>query len=203
MNNARKIILVGGFSEIVELCELSKVEIVGIIDNKLSGKYRGYKIIGADKDARNLYGRFKELPVVISPDKPATRLYLSRLYQRVGFHFCNLVHPKASISKSAELGVGLVIQNGVNVSSDVTVNDFVKINIGANIMHDCAIGKFTTIAPNAVLLGGVGIGQGCYVGAHATVLNNLLVSDGAIVGAAATVTKNVAKNTIVKGNPAR
>ncbi len=203
MNNTRNVILVGGFSEIVELCELSKIEIVGIIDNKLSGKFRGYKIIGADKDARNLYGKFKKVPVVISPDKPAARLYLSRLYQRIGFRFCNLVHPKASISKSAKLGVGLVIQNGANVSSDVMVDDFVKINVGANIMHDCAIGKFTTIAPNAVLLGRVSIGQGCYIGAQATVLNDLLVSDGAIVGAAAMVTKNVAKNTIVKGNPAR
>lgn len=203
MNNARKAILVGGFPEIVELCESAKVEIAGIIDNKLLGEYRGYKIIGADKDACKLYDKFKKVPVIINPDKPEARLYLSGLYREAGFRFCNLIHPGASISKSAKLGVGLVIQNGANVSSNVMVHDFVKINVGANIMHDCVIGKFTTIAPNAVVLGRVNIGQGCYIGAHSTLLNDLLISNGAVIGAAAMVTKNVAKNTIVKGNPAR
>jgi len=203
MNNARNVILVGGFSEIVELCELSKIEIIGIIDNKISGKYRDYKIIGTDKDAHDLYGKFSKVPVVITPDKPEARLYLSRLYQKIGFRFCNLVHPGASISKSAKLGTGIVIQNSANVSSNVIVDDFVKVNVGAKIMHDCVIGKFTTIAPNAVLLGRVSIGKGCYIGAQSTILNDLMVSDNAIVAAAGVVTRNVTKGKIVKGNPAQ
>jgi UDP-N-acetylbacillosamine N-acetyltransferase len=203
MNNSRNVILVGGFSEIVELCELSKIEIVGIIDNKLSGKYRDYKIIGTDKDAHDLYGKFSKVPVVITPDKPDARLCLSRLYQKIGFCFCNLVHPGASISKSAKLGTGIIIQNSANVSSNVIVDDFVKVNVGAKIMHDCVIGKFTTIAPNAVLLGRVSIGKGCYIGAQSTILNDLMVSDNAIVAAAGVVTKNVTKGKIVKGNPAQ
>jgi sugar O-acyltransferase (sialic acid O-acetyltransferase NeuD family) len=202
MNNVHNVILVGGFSEIVELCELAKIEIIGIIDNKLSGKYRDYEIIGTDEDAHNLYKKFSKIPVVISPDKPAVRLYLSQLYQRSGFRFCNLIHPGASISKTSKLGVGLVIQNHANVSSNVIINDFVKINVGANIMHDCVVGRFTTIAPNAVLLGRVSIGSGCYIGAQSTILNDIVISDKAVVGAAAVVTKNVNKSSVVKGNPA-
>jgi sugar O-acyltransferase (sialic acid O-acetyltransferase NeuD family) len=203
MNRKQKVILVGGFSEIVELCELSKIEIIGIIDNELSGKYQDYKIIGTDQEAPSIFHKFRDVPVVISPDNPAKRLHLSRLYQKIGFRFCNLIHPEASISKSAQLGLGLIIQNMVNVSSNVIIDDFVKINVGANVMHDCVIGSFTTIAPNAVLLGRVRIGRNCYIGAQATVLPDLAVRNGAVVGAAAVVTKNVNQKAIVKGNPAR
>lgn len=203
MNIAKKIILVGGFSEIIELCELSNVEITGIIDNQLQGKYRGYKIIGTDRDACKLFKRFNKFPVVISPDMPRVRRQLSELYEKIGFDFCNLIHPLSTISKSASLGIGVIIQNGVNLSADVVINNFVKMNTRANVMHGCVIGGFSTIAPNAVVLGRVKIGEGCYIGANATILNDLLISDGAVVGAAAIVVKNVAKNKIVKGNPAR
>jgi sugar O-acyltransferase (sialic acid O-acetyltransferase NeuD family) len=197
------VVLVGGFHEIIELCETCGKSIVGIIDPKLAGEYLGYRVLGADGDARELSRELQHVPLVLVPDEPAVRRRLSRLYAELGFTFSCLVHPRASISRSARVGSGAIIQDGVNISSNVIINDFVKVNSQANIMHDTVVGSFTSIAPNAVLLGRVEVGEACYVGANATVLPNIHIGHEAVIGAAAVVTRNVDAGVTVVGNPAR
>ena len=50
-----KVILVGGFHEMIELCEDCGYSIVGIIDNTISTNYWNYPIIGTDGDCQELY----------------------------------------------------------------------------------------------------------------------------------------------------
>ncbi|MCH9812850.1 MAG: hypothetical protein K0U47_02780 [Epsilonproteobacteria bacterium] len=47
------------------------------------------------------------------------------------------------------------------------------------------------------------IGNDVFLGANAVVLPGVTINDGAIIGAGAVVTKDVAKNTVVAGNPAK
>ena len=74
----KKIILVGGFHEIIELCEEIGYKIIGIIDNNLRETYCGYPIIGTDDMIRNLIQKYKHIPLIITPDLPFSRkiLYL-------------------------------------------------------------------------------------------------------------------------------
>jgi len=202
MNNNKDIILVGGFHEIIELCEICNRNIIGIIDNKLKNQYLGYKILGNDKMAPDLYEEFTDTPIIVTPDIPETRKELVEYYLNIGFNFCNLIHPNAIISKYANIGNGVIIQNGVNISANVIVENFVKINTYANIMHDSHIGKYTTIAPNAVILGRVKISELCYIGSNSTILPEREVGEEAIVGAGAVVTKDVGSKITVIGNPA-
>lgn len=203
MNNNKDIILVGGFHEIIELCEICNKKIIGIIDNKLKNQYLGYRILGNDKMVSYLYKEFSNIPIVVTPDIPEVRKKLFEYYSNIGFKFCNLIHPKANISKYANIGEGVVIQNGVNISANVFVEDFVKINIYANVMHDSQIGKYTTIAPNAVILGRVKISQLCYIGSNSTLLPELNIGKNSVIGAGAVVTKDVGSKITVIGNPAR
>lgn len=196
-------ILVGGFIEMIELCELCKIKIIGIIDNSLINEYCNYPILGNDHNASKLFEKYHTVPVIISPDLPTTRIKLVNYYSSLGYTFSSVISPKAEISKSAVLGKGVVIQSLVNISSNSNIGDFVKLNTFANIMHDCRIGEFTTIAPNAVLLGRVTVANQCYIGAHATILPQVTIHEKAVVGAGAVVVKDVEKNTTVKGVPAR
>lgn len=203
MDNNDNIILIGGFHEIIELCEICNKRIIGIIDNKLKDQYLGYPILGDDKLALSLYKELGNIPIIVTPDIPEAREKLVKYYLNIGYKFCVLIHPNANISKYANIGNGIIIQNGVNISANVVVKDFVKINTYANIMHDSRIGEYSTIAPNAVVLGKVNISELSYIGANSTILPEKVIGKKTIIGAGAVVTKNVSSYKTVKGNPAK
>jgi sugar O-acyltransferase (sialic acid O-acetyltransferase NeuD family) len=198
-----KIIIVGAFHEIIELAEISGCEVFGLIDNKKTNKYRTYRILCNDSEAIERSSEFKEYPILLTPDIPSTRKKLFKFYSNESYIFFTLISPKAEVSISAKIGLGSVIQSGVNISSEVEIGEFVKVNSNVNIMHNSLIGNFTTIAPNAVVLGNVKIGDNCYVGANSTILPNLQVCSNVVIGAGAVLTKNILKKGIYIGNPAR
>lgn len=198
-----KLILVGGFHEIIELCENNDVQIIGIIDSQYNHEYCGYPILGNDSDAEDLYHKYKDIPLLIAPDKPGVRQKLYKHYSSIGYKFYTLISRKANISKSASIGEGSIIQDGVNVSSYAKINSFVKLNTNANVMHDCVIDDFATVAPNAVLLGHVRVSTKGYIGANSTILPTISIGEESIVGAGAVVTKDVANKITVVGIPAK
>ncbi|WP_303921585.1 NeuD/PglB/VioB family sugar acetyltransferase [Draconibacterium sediminis] len=190
----KQIIIVGGFHEIIELCEELDYSIVGIIDNNLKTEFLNYPVIGSDKDARILLNKYGHIPLVISPDSPLIRKRLFDYYSNIGFTFSTIISSGAKISKSATIGLGSVIQHGVNISANTRIGSFVKLNTNSNIMHDCSIGDFVTIAPNAVVLGRINIGLCTYIGSNSTILPEKKIAANVIVGAGAVVTKDIIEN---------
>jgi len=199
----REIILIGGFHEIIELCEEIGYKIIGIIDNNLEETYLGYPIIGTDDMAEIIFRKYGNTPLVITPDLPSIRKKLFLKYSKFKFSFETIISPTAKISKSSAIGTGSIIQHQVNVSTNVKIGNFTKLNVGCNIMHDSHIGDFVTVAPNAVILGRVNIGNSTYIGANSTILQEKSIGDDVIVGAGSVVTKNFDSNLIIKGVPAK
>lgn len=199
----KKIILVGGFHEVIELCEDCGYRVVGVIDDKPIKWTQPIPILGTDQDAKSILKKHSDCELVITPDNPQVRSRLVEYYRPLGFSFATIIHPSAFISPSAHIGEGTVIQKGVNVSSGTYIGSFCKLNTLCNVMHDNCIEDYSTIAPNAVLLGGVSIGRGSYVGANSTILPKCILGESAIVGAGAVVTKNVADKQTVVGVPAK
>lgn len=197
------VIIVGGFHEIIELCEECGLKVVGIIDNELRDSYYGVPVIGKDEDAERLFAQYGGCKVIITPDSPMVREKLVNLYRAIGYKFATLISPLAHISKSADIGEGTIIQAGVNVSSATKIGCFCKLNSYSNLMHDNVIGDYSTIAPNAVLLGRVTTGKGAYIGANSTILPSINIGIGSTVGAGAVVTKDVHSQLVVVGVPAK
>jgi len=198
------VVLIGGFSEIIELCENVDITIVGIVDTEVKFDINKLRLIGTDNDINLWKADYLNYPLVLSPDSPKNRELLHELYNRNGFSFAKLISNKANISKSSIIGNGVVIQDGVNVSSEVKIGKFIKINTNANIMHNVVVDDYSTIAPNAVLLGYVKIGKRCYIGANSTVLPNIKICDNVTIGAGAVVTKDInEQNSIYAGVPAK
>lgn len=172
-----KVIIIGAFHETVELCELCNKQIIGIIDSCRTDSFMGYPILGSDEDAYSIYSSYPDCGIIISPDSSKVKRKLSQLYSNAGFRFASLISPKATISRTAKIGNGVIIQSGVNVSSSAEVGDFCKLNFNSNIMHDVVIGNYSIIAPNAVLLGRAKIGSDTYIGANSTILTDTYVPD--------------------------
>ncbi len=198
-----KVILVGAFHEVIELCEYQDYDIIGIFDNTKTGEYRGYKIIGNDSNLIESFKTYGGFPLIISPDQPAKRYQIVEAYRSSGYSFISLISSDSLISSTSTFGTGVLIQSKVNISANVVLGDFVRVNIMANIMHDSIVNQFTTIAPNAVLLGNTRIGSFTYIGANATILPGITIGDHVIIGAGSVVTKDVKEGMVVAGNPAR
>lgn len=203
MRPGERVILVGGFAEIVELCELVGISLVGIIDSKLEGTYGAYRVLGTDDEATEILAQHPGVSVHVTPDSPAVRRKVTEHYLRLGAQIVSLVHPSAIIAPSASLGDGCVVQAAANVSANSRLGRGVKINTCANVTHDVVIHDFVTVAPNACILGNVQIGAGAYIGGNATILPRISIGEGAIVGAGSVVTQPVPPNATVYGNPAR
>lgn len=197
----KDIILLGYFIEAVELCEKAGYRICGIISNEGMGKCQ-YPYLGNDKYVIAHKAEFNSIPLFMVPDAPDIREKLYYIYHENGFRFETVISPNATISSSASVGEGCMVQDSCNISSNVILGKCVRVNSCANIMHDTLVGDFTTIAPNAVILGRCILEDKSYIGANATILPEKKVGAGSTVGAGAVVTKNVDKKVTVVGIPA-
>lgn len=200
----KNILLVGGFIEIIELCEENDINIIGIIDSNQNQDSHTIPLIGKEDNINDWGKQYQEHEIIISPDLPQIRKSLALFYSRHGFNFARIESKHARISKSAIIDMGTVVQAGVNISSRSVIGSFVKINNNVNIMHDVTIGNYTTVAPNAVLLGHVSVGDSCYIGANATLLPHIKICDNVTIGAGAVVTKSIVEpNSVYIGVPAK
>lgn len=197
-----EVIIVGGFIEIIELCEDNGISIYGIIDDpKIKNKYR---LLGNDDEASKFNDELKKIPLIITPDLPSVRKKLKLFYQDKGYYFEKIISSEAKIAKSTTIGIGTIIQYGVNISSEVEIGDFVKINSMANIMHNVKVGNYTTIAPSSVILGHANIGEQCYIGANSTIMPLVKITDNVTIGAGAVVTQDINEaNCVYAGVPAK
>jgi sugar O-acyltransferase (sialic acid O-acetyltransferase NeuD family) len=117
--------------------------------------------------------------------------------------FVTVVHPTASVSTTAVLGLGTVVMQNAVVCSNARVGSHVVLLPCAVVSHDDIIGDYTCIATGVCISGGAHIGKCCYLGCNSAIIENAHVGDYCLVGMGSVVTKDVEDNSVVVGNPAR
>jgi sugar O-acyltransferase (sialic acid O-acetyltransferase NeuD family) len=198
----------------------SAYDVLDIV-NSLNAQSPTWELAGFLDDARPSGSRYLDLPIlgglreaarfdgcwfinVIGSD--ASHKRRPEIIQSTGLapdRFATLVHPLASVSPWARLGLGVYVSFGVSIGGGVAAGDHVSFSPACVIGHDSVFADFALIAPQAVISGFVRVGRCCYIGAGAMVRQRLQIEDGALVGLGAVVTKNVPAGTTVVGNPAR
>lgn len=114
-----------------------------------------------------------------------------------------LIHPRAWVSDTANIGNGTQILGMAAISEFVTIGKNCIINTSAIVDHDCILGDGVHIMPGATLAGCVEVGDFASIGSGAVVLPRVRIGQSAIVGAGAVVTKDIPPGDTVVGVPAR
>lgn len=201
----KEVVLLGVFSEIVELCERKAKKIAYGVDPNIRSGFP-FPVLSSELELIETLGdSLGNYEYIVVPDSPKGRQkIIESLASKIDkMTFSSVIDDGVILSKSVSIGKGSVIMGGSLISSNSRIGDFVKMNFFARVHHDVEVGNYCTIAPGATILGRVKLGEGVYVGANATVLPGIEIGDQAIVGAGAVVTKNVKREKTVIGIPAK
>lgn len=117
--------------------------------------------------------------------------------------FTSFASPDVVLHKSVVIERGSIICAGAKLTVDISIGQFVIINLNSTIGHDVSIGDFTSLMPSVNLSGNVTIGKRVFIGSGATILQGLTIGDDVVIGAGAVVTKSIEAGQRVKGVPAQ
>lgn len=140
---------------------------------------------------------------VIAPLTVHKHALINDLKERFGITIAPLIHPTAQLGSNVTLGEGVIINAGVIIAPNTTLDDFCAVNRMAMIGHDAYVGKYTRIGPTVSMAGGTHIGDYCSIGMASTILDYCTVGEWSVVGAGAVVTKNVPERVVALGVPAK
>ena len=177
-------------------------EVVGVFDED-PGRH-GHRVLGVE--VLGGLDRLEPLGVrraVLAVGDNRARRELARRLDGSGVEWQSAVHPSAVVDGSVRLGAGSVVFAGAVIQPDSSIGAHAIVNTAASIDHDGELGDFVHVAPGARLAGGVEIGEGALVGIGAVVAPGRSIGAWAVVGAGAAVVRDVARETTVKGVPAR
>jgi len=117
--------------------------------------------------------------------------------------FATLIHPKASISRWATIGVGSVVCAGTIVTSQIKIGRHSQFNLNTTIGHDCELQDFLTTAPSVNISGICNIGKHVYFGTGAATKQGITICGNVIIGMGAMVVKDIDESGTYVGIPAK
>jgi len=126
------------------------------------------------------------------------RVKVFNLLVENGFSFPALVHPRATVEPSAQVGEGVQVFPQAYVGSSVVLHPRCMVNTGAIVSHDCEVGSYSHIAPGAMLAGHVHVGERTLVGMGVTTSIGIRIGSGARIGNSAILYADVPDKAIVK-----
>lgn len=148
-------------------------------------------------------GEVQGFVVAIGGVNGRDRLQVAELLDSFGLDAISVVHTRAWIDATADLGAGCQVLALAGVGVDTRLGRQCILNTAATVDHECVVGDGVHIMPGATIAGCVTIGDGASVGSNATVLPRLSIGADAVVGAGAVVTHDVPAGVVVVGVPAR
>ena len=185
--------------------KMSTYECVGFLDDNSSRwghELHGVKILGPLESASN----YSDCTFVNGIGSSRNFWRKQEIIAKTGVpaeRFATVIHPTASVSTMATVGVGTVVFQNVTITSNVRIGNHVIILPGSIVSHDDVVGDYTSITGGVCISGGVQVGHSCYLGTNAAIADDIVIGNYCLIGMGSVVLDDVADNTVVVGNPAR
>lgn len=183
--------------------------IIEILEGKMEIVIGGLQDMNPDIRSLLGYKVFEELPEKFNSAKDSLIISIGnnairkKLAESMDYNYTNAIHYSANISKSAEIGKGVVIIAGASINASSKIGNHTIINTNASIDHDCVLEDFVHISPNVALAGNVEIGEGTHIGIGACVIQGIKIGKWCTIGAGAVIIKDIPDGATVVGNPGR
>jgi UDP-perosamine 4-acetyltransferase len=202
----RRVIIVGGGGHakvVLDVLRAAEWEPAGLLDpNPESRDLDGVPVLGGDDLSAALFAQGHRNAFVAIGDN-ALRCRLGTRLRAIGFDLVTAIHPSAVVSRSSQIGYGVVIMPLAVVNAYARIGDLAIVNTGAIVEHDCVVGEAAHVAPRSVLGGQVTIGDRVFFGIGAVARPRSIIGSQAIVGAGAVVVGEIPAGETVVGTPAR
>lgn len=98
-----------------------------------------------------------------------------------GYKAPTLVHPRAYVADTAQIGEGCMVMAGAIVDVRARLGELVVAWPGACINHDANIGGNSFLAPNTTICGFADVGANTFVGAGSVIADHCLVPDASFL----------------------
>lgn len=179
-------------SEDIALGRLTNVQIKGIVDDRILehstapylGKFDDYQI------EENDY-------FIVAIGNAMVRKKIFNLLKNRNAQLYTYIHSTALISKSCQVGEGVIICPSAIVNANTILEEGVVLNVFCSVGHDSKVGAYTVMSPYSAVNGGSIVGSGCFLGTRATVFPQSNVGNNVIIDSHSYAKNSVESNTIV------
>lgn len=203
----KKIIIIGAGANAIEIVEYIEYinsiketyDIIGLLDDS----FESYKEnISLDYNYPYL-GNTKEPVVgedfhyVLGIANISIRRTIIENFLNKGAMFSNIIHPMASISPSAKMGIGNLIYATAIIGPKVLIGNFNLLNAGICLGHHTIIGDNNVLCPRTTLSGYTKIGDDNLFGSNVSSLPGLVIGSSNVISAGIILDKNVLDSSTI------
>ena len=114
----------------------------------------------------------------------------------LGFDLASFIHPRATISATAEFGDNVFVFEENTIQSYVKIGNNTVLWSGNHIGHHSVIGNHCFISSHVVVSGSCKVGNNVFIGVNATFHDSLEISDECLIGAGALITKSTKRKEV-------
>ena len=180
-----------------------KYEFIGYYDDgKEKGTLiNGFPVLGKVIDLNSVS---KAISVALALGNPAYKKNVVDLIDNPNISFETLIHPSVLIGNDdVSIGKGTVICAGNIITCNISIKDYVTLNLACTIGHDTILENFVSLMPAVNVSGEVVLEEAVYVGTGAKIINQVSVGKNTTIGAGAVVSKSLPENCTAVGIPAK
>jgi sugar O-acyltransferase (sialic acid O-acetyltransferase NeuD family) len=208
----KKIVIIGagGFGREVKMLidqinyNKKKYDFIGFYDDNIEkgSMINEFKVLGSIDELLQVD---YNIEVVISIADPTIK---KKIYETINCNhfisFPTLIHPNVLIgTDKVSFGYGCIICASNIITVNISLGNFVILNLGCTVGHDTTIGDYCSFMPSVNISGEVIIENSVYVGTGAKIINLLTIGNSTIVGAGAVVSKSLPEKCTAVGIPAK